>query len=302
MIGRLVFLGTSGGTPTSSRGLPSVALLWRGELLLFDCGEGTQRQMMAAGTGFGRETRIFITHMHGDHILGIPGLLMTMSLLGRERRLEIYGPGGVGEYLATMPVSVRRGLTFPIGYAEAGPGRVYRGKDYTVLAERAKHGEDALAYAFVEDARRGRFDAHRAEELGIPEGPLRSALVRGETVTLSSGRAVHPGEVVGPERPGVKIVYSGDTQYSKSLVEFSRGADILVHDGTFDESLVKDAEAAMHSTCVDAARVASEAGVKKLYLFHVSARYRDTSILKAQASKVFQNTEVAEDLQAIDIT
>jgi ribonuclease Z len=300
--GRLVFLGTSAGIPTGRRGLPSIALRWEGDLLLFDCGEGTQRQMAIAGVGFSSQMKIFFTHMHGDHVLGLPGLLMTMSLMGRKERLPLFGPPGLSNFMeATLP-SIRLGLTFDVAISEVeGREEVCRGRDYSILTESGDHHGRSQAYAFAEDIRRGKFDVERAMGLGVGEGPERSRLVRGEEVRLKDGRVIKPDDVMGPPRPGLKIVYTGDTRYSQRLVEFSRGADVLIHDSTFDQSLGADAAETHHSTCIDAARAASDAGVRRLFLFHISARYQDPSLLSAQAREYFPDVEVAEDYASYDL-
>lgn len=302
MRGRLVFLGTSAGIPTQRRGLPSLAIRWGRDLLLFDCGEGTQRQMVVSSVGFSTEMKIFFTHMHGDHVLGLPGLLMTMSLMRRKEILQLYGPPGLSEFIKSILPSIRRGLTFDVAISEIeGRGEVCRGRDYSIQTESSHHHGKSQAYAFVEDMKRGRFDVEKAMRLGVGEGPERSLLVTGKEVRLKDGRIIKPDDVVGPPRPGVKIVYTGDTRYSERLTEFSEGADILIHDSTFDESLGADATETYHSTCVDAARAASDAKVKRLFLFHISARYQDPSILSAQAKKYFQNVDVAEDFASYDI-
>lgn len=302
MKGRLVFLGTSAGIPTQQRGLPSIALRWGRDLLLFDCGEGTQRQMVIAGIGFGRTVRIFVTHMHGDHVLGLPGLLMTMSLMNRKEKVELFGPPGLDRFVKSMLPSVRLGLTFDVIVTEIeGEGRVLGGSGYSIFSERADHHANSQAYAFVEDPRRGKFDAEKAKSLGIGEGPLRSVLIKGLDLKLPNGRVVKPSDVIGPPRQGFKMVYTGDTRYCERIVKLSQGADMLIHDSTFDESRSDEAEKTYHSTCVDAAKTAYEAKVKRLFLFHISARYRDPTLLRMQAKKHFPNVEVAVDLASFEI-
>jgi len=299
---QLVFLGTAGSIPTPERSLPAVALLRRGELLLFDCGEGTQRQMIRAKVGFHRRTKVFITHMHGDHVLGLPGLLQTMSLQDRERELEIYGPPGIRAFTEAIRQTVQFALTFPIEIFEVQEaGLVCEEKEYTVRAVWADHAIPSLAYAFIEKPRPGRFHPEKALSLGIPEGPLWSKLQRGLAITLPNGRTIHPEEVVGPPRPGRKIVYTGDTRASRDVINLAEGADLLVHEATFDDEMLERSQEDGHSTPSQAAEVAKEAGVKRLILTHISARYETPKPLLEQARKIFPQVEAAEDFMKIDL-
>ncbi len=299
---QLVFLGTAGSIPTPERSLPAVALLRRGELLLFDCGEGTQRQMTQAKVGFHRRTKVFITHMHGDHVLGLPGLLQTMSLQDRERKLEIYGPPGIRAFVEAVRQTVQFALTFPIEISEIeGAGLVCEEKEYTVRAVWADHAIPSLAYAFIEKPRPGRFHPKKALSLGIPEGPLWSKLQRGLTITLPNGRTIHSEEIVGPPRPGRKIVYTGDTRASKDIIKLAEGANLLIHEATFDDEMLERAQEDGHSTPNQAAEAAKKAGVKRLILTHISARYRMPKPLLEQARKIFPHVEVAEDFMKIDL-
>jgi len=299
---QLVFLGTAGSIPTPERSLPAVALLRRGELLLFDCGEGTQRQMIQAKVGFHRRTKVFITHMHGDHILGLPGLLQTMSLQDRERALEIYGPSGIRAFIEAMRQTVQFALTFPIEIFEVEEaGLACEEREYTVGAVWADHAIPSLAYSFVEKPRPGRFYPKKALSLGIPEGPLWSTLQRGLAITLPNGRTVRPEEVVGPPRPGRKIVYTGDTRPSKDIIKLAEGADLLIHEATFDDEMLERAQEDGHSTPSQAAEAAKEAGVKCLILTHISARYGTPKLLLEQARKIFHPVEAAEDFMKIDL-
>jgi len=298
----VVFLGTAGSIPTPKRSLPAVAIQRKGELLLLDCGEGTQRQMVQAKIGFHRKTKVFITHMHGDHVLGLPGLLQTMSLMDREKKLEIYGPLGIEAFVEAMKQTVQFTLTFPteVFKIENG-GKVCGEKEYEVHAVLADHVIPSLAYAFIEKPRAGKFYPEKAKILGVPEGPLWSRLQHGYAVELPNGRTVKPEEMVGPKRIGRKIVYTGDTRPSKSLVEFALNADLLIHDATFDDDLEERAREDGHSTPSQAATVAKEAKAKRLVLTHISARYEDSGILLEQAKKVFPFVHVAEDFMKIDI-
>lgn len=299
---RVIFLGTAGSVPTPNRGLPAILLQREGEQLMFDCGEGVQRQMIKAKGGFHKKMKVFITHMHGDHVLGLPGLLQTMSLLDRQRKLDVYGPTGIRQFLEDIRDTVQFVLTFPIEIHEIeATGTICDEEEYTVQAVWANHVIPSLAYAFVEKPRAGRFHPEKAKALGIPEGPLWSRLQRGIKVKLPDGRVVKPEQVVGSLRPGRKIVYTGDTRPFRSLVKFATGADLLVHDATLDDELIERAEEDGHSTPSQAARIAKKARVKRLVLTHISARYVDTAKLLRRAKKVFRNATIAEDFMEVEI-
>ncbi len=298
----VVFLGTAASIPTPQRSLPAIAIRRKGELILLDCGEGTQRQMIHAGVGFHRKTKVFITHMHGDHVLGLPGLFQTMSLLDRKRTLEIYGPPGIEAFVEAVRRTVQFTQTFPIEVSEVrDAGLVCEEKEYEVHATWADHVIPGLAYALIEKPRPGRFYPEKAKALGVPEGPLWSRLQRGSAVELPDGPVVKSRDVMGSPRPGRKIVYTGDTRPSKSLVKLAENADLLIHDATFDDELSEKAREDGHSTTSQAAETAKKAGVKRLVLIHVSARYRETDLLVEQARKIFCRVDVAEDLMKISI-
>jgi len=293
---RVIFLGTAGSVPTPKRSLPAVVIQRKGELLIFDCGEGIQRQMIQAGVGFHRKTKIFITHMHGDHVLGLPGLLQTMALLDRERKLEIYGPPGIEAFVKATQQTVQFNLTFPLEIREVKDANILcEEKRYEIHAVWADHVVPTLAYALIEKPRPGRFNLEKAKALGIPEGPLWSKLQHGSAVKLPNGRVVKSEEVVGHQRPGRKIVYSGDTRPTENVAELAMNADLLIHDGTFDDELTDKAYEDGHSTASQAAEIANKAEVKWLILTHVSARYKNPDVLVEQARKVFLKTDIAED-------
>jgi ribonuclease Z len=299
---RIVFLGTGGSVPTLNRGLPAVLIQHKGEQILFDCGEGVQRQMVRAGGGFHRKMKIFVTHMHGDHVLGLPGLMQTMALLDRQRRLDVYGPPGIREFLECIKRTVQFALTFQVEIHEIDEeGTACEESEYSVEAAWSNHVVPSLAYAFVEKSRPGRFFPQKAKRIGVPEGPLWSRLQQGHEVKLSSGRTVKPREVLGPPRKGRKIVYTGDTRPFKSFVKLAKGANILIHDATFEDELQDRAYEDGHSTPSQAARDARKANVKNLILTHISARYSDTGLLLKQAKKMFRKTQVAEDFMEIEI-
>jgi len=299
---RVVFLGTAGSVPTPKRSLPAILIQRKGEQIMFDCGEGVQRQMIKARVGFHRKMKVFVTHMHGDHVLGLPGLLQTMALLDRERKLDVYGPPGIKRFLEDIRETVQFVLTFPVEVHEIGEaGVVCEEEEYFVQAVWANHVIPSLAYALVEKPRPGKFYPEKAEALGIPEGPLWSKLQHGHKVKLLDGRVVKPQDVTGPPRSGRKIVYTGDTRPFKGFAKFAAGADLLIQDATLDDELAETAEEDGHSTPSQAAKNAKKAKVKQLILTHVSARYKDTSILLEQAQKTFKNTQVAEDFMKIEI-
>jgi len=258
--------------------------------------------MIKARVGFHRKMKVFVTHMHGDHVLGLPGLLQTMALLDRERKLDVYGPPGIKRFLEDIRETVQFVLTFPVEVHEIGEaGVVCEEEEYFVQAVWANHVIPSLAYALVEKPRPGKFYPEKAEALGILEGPLWSKLQHGHKVKLLDGRVVKPQDVTGPPRSGRKIVYTGDTRPFKGFAKFAAGADLLIQDATLDDELAETAEEDGHSTPSQAAKNAKKAKVKQLILTHVSARYKDTSILLEQAQKTFKNTQVAEDFMKIEI-
>jgi len=273
-----------------------------GEQVMFDCGEGVQRQMIKARVGFHKKMKVFVTHMHGDHVLGLPGLLQTMALLGREKRLGIYGPVGIRQFLECIKETVQFGLTFPVEIHEIKEaGIVCEDEEYTVEAMLADHVIPALAYALNEKPRPGRFHPNKAKTMGIPEGPLWSKLQHGQQVRLPNGRVVRPDEVMEQARRGRKIVYTGDTRPFKELARFAAGADLLIHDATLDDDMAERAIEDGHSTPAQAAGTAKRAKVKLLVLTHISARYDDTRTLLEHAKDIFKETIVAEDFMKMEI-
>ena len=297
---RLTFLGTAAARPTVARNASSIAVQREGDLFLFDCGEGTQRQMMRYGTGFGVRA-IFVTHPHADHFLGITGLLRTMALQARTEELLVYGPRGSARTLRqAVELGVDR-VRFPLEIVEVEEGGGYAGDDYDIVAYSVEHGTAAVGWALVERERLGRFDVDRARELGVPEGPLFGRLHRGEAVQVGD-RVVTPSEVVGPPRPGRSVVYSGDTRPCAGTVARARGADVLVHEATFGEDERDRAHETFHSTAAGAAEVARQAGVRRLILTHLSARYSDApKDLAIEARAVFPATKVARDGLVLEV-
>jgi ribonuclease Z len=279
-----------------------VAVQRKGELILFDCGEGVQRQMIRARVGFHSKTKFFITHMHGDHVLGLPGLIQTMALLDRKQKLEVFGPVGIKAFIKGVQDTVQFVLTFPIEITEIRKaGLVCQEKEYEVQSAKTDHEIFSLAYALIEKPRPGRFNTEKAKALGIPEGPLWSKLQHGEKIKLPNGHIVEPEEVVGKPRPGRKIVYSGDTRPTESLIELAENADLMIHESTFDDELLERAQEDGHSTPSQAAETAKKAMVKHLILTHISARYKNPKALLEQAKKIFPNADVAEDFMKTEI-
>ncbi|MCW3129511.1 MAG: ribonuclease Z [Methanophagales archaeon] len=299
---RITFLGTGGSTPTPNRNPSAIAVNREGELMLFDCGEGTQRQMMRAKTGMTINS-IFITHFHADHVLGIPGLLQTMALQGRKEPLEIYGPRHVDKFLYHLLSLGYAGRSFEVKAIELRPGAVVKKAGYRIRAIKTEHNVVSIGYVLEEDMRPGRFNRERAVELGIKPGPLFSKLQSGHSISVN-GKEIRPEQVLGPPRPGRKIVYTGDTRPCDSVIEASKNADLLIHDGTLSEETKEYAIDYMHSTALEAAEVAKKASVRELILTHISARYSDlsgASKLEEEARSVFENTKVAKELMVIEI-
>jgi len=292
----LRLLGTSASRPTVERNVSSLSVIREGETLLFDCGEGTQRQMMRYGVSFGLED-IFFTHFHADHVIGVIGLLRTMALQGRTERLRLWGPRSATRTLKRAEEFGMDRLTFGVEITELEPGQRVERKDYAIVPFPVDHrGARAFGYALVEEDRKGRFNPDLARALGIPEGPLWGEIHRGRAVTLSDGRVIEPSVLVGPPRPGRKLVITGDTRPCAATVEASRGADVLVHEATFGDEEAPRAVETGHSTAREAAAVAKEAGVCTLVLTHISARYsRDAGDLGREAREVFERTLVGKD-------
>jgi ribonuclease Z len=297
---RVTFLGTSAAQPTAARNLTSLAVRRAGELVLFDCGEGTQRQMIRYGTGFD-VVAVFFTHFHADHYLGAIGFLRTLSMLGRAEPLHLYGPKPARRLLEIMLFTGTDALAFPVDIHEIGPGEVVRLTRAEVRAYPTEHRTPSLGYALVEDARPGRFHPERASALGVPPGPLFGLLQHGQPVAVN-GQVVRPEEVLEPPRRGRTVVVTGDTRPIRETVEAARAADLLVHDATFGDEEQGRAEETFHSTAREAARIAREAGVGQLVLTHLSTRYdQDPSPLVRQAREEYPAVDVAHDGLVLEI-
>jgi ribonuclease Z len=295
----VVFFGTSGSMPTAHRA-PSALLVRRGgERLLFDCAEGTQRQMLRSSVGLVELREIFLTHFHADHFLGLPGMLKTFALRGRELPITIYGPPGLSELFGDLKRIFGR-LSYPYELVTLRPGDVLPRGEYRIEAFAPNHGRNAVGYSLVEEPRPGRFDPDAADALGLPIGPERGALQRGEAVTLPDGRVITPDAVVGEARSGRKVVLAGDTAPAASVVEAAREADVLVHEATFAEEERDRAEETLHSTAAQAAEVAREAGVTLLALTHLSNRYFGSEIAE-EARGIFPETVVPRDFDVVEV-
>jgi ribonuclease Z len=292
----LRFLGTAASRPTVERNVAALAVMREGETLLFDCGEGTQRQMMRYHVSFAVADVLF-THFHADHVIGIIGLLRTMALQGRTEALRLWGPRGATRVLRRAEQFGFDRLGFPIEITELDPDQPLRRNGYELVPFAVDHhGSASLGYALVEEMRKGRFNPDLAREIGIPEGPLWGQIHRGNAVTLPDGRRIEPSVLVGPTRPGRRIVITGDTRPCAATTEMARSADLLVHEATFGDEEAARAIETGHSTAREAAMVARDADVRRLVLTHISARYsRDASDLEREARQVFPNVIVARD-------
>ncbi len=292
---KLIFLGTGGTYPSLKRGVTSIAVQLQSEVLLLDCGECTQRQLMGSSVSFMKISRILITHLHADHFLGLPGLIQSMSLNGREDKLTVLGPEGTDE----MMESIMNLGHFDCGYEvlsqELASGDSIDVETYQITAADADHTVPALAYSIEEKARLGKFSLDKARALGIPPSALYSRLQRGETIDYR-GIVIRPEQVMGEPRRGRKIVYTGDTRKCSSVTDLAKAADVLIHDATFDSSFEDQAIRYGHSTARQAAEVAIEAGVDRLFLVHISPRYDDPGLIAAEAIKVFASSMVPEEL------
>ena len=297
----ILFLGTGGSWPTIKRNVTSIAVKRGSEIILFDCGEGTQRQFQKSKLSYMQISKIFITHFHGDHFLGIPGLIQTMQLNDREISLHIYGPKGMIKLTDQLLSLGYFKPNYEIISHELNENDVIDFGEYYIKTLKVKHGAPTLAYALEEKMRPGKFDKPKALKLGVPEGPLFSKLQHGQIILLKNGEKITPDMVLGPARKGRKIVISGDTKPIDEMIDFSKDADILIHEATFDSELKEISGEYGHSTAFQAAEIAKKADVEKLFLVHISPRYLDNKVLENEARKVFKNSFVPNDLQEIEI-
>ena len=297
---QIVFLGTSGSWPTPKRNVAAIAVKRGPEVVLFDCGEGTQRQLMASTLSFMQVSRVFLTHFHGDHFLGLPGLMQSMNFFGREVPLDVYGPAGCEDLVRQLLSLGHFKAAYPVRATDLAPGERVDCGDYVVAAFEAVHTVPGLGYVLEEKVRAGRFDIDKARALGIPPGPLYSRLQEGQSVTVA-GTTITPEQVLGPPRRGRKIVYTGDSMPHEALVKMAHGADVLIHDATSDAALEEKANRYGHSSSRQAAMVAKEAGVGLLILTHMSPRYEDSSTLINDAKAVFDRVQLADDFAQVDV-
>jgi len=297
---KLVFLGTSAAQPTEKRGLSCICLEKEGEILMFDAGEAAQIAYMKSGLGWNKKMKLFVTHLHGDHCVGILGLLQTMSMQNRTESLEIFGPKGIDEFLAANIKVLNFGLPFSILINIISEGKIFENKKYLIHTTKANHSITAFSYLFEEKDKPGRFNVEKAKELGIPEGELWNKLQNGEEIT-SNEKIIKPEQVLGEKRPGKKIGISGDTMPTKKLEEFFYQCDYLVFDSTFIEEEKQRALDTCHSTAKQAAELGKNAKVKNLILTHFSARYKDELQHKMEAEKIHNSVITAKDLLEVEI-
>ncbi|MDQ2732424.1 MAG: ribonuclease Z [Armatimonadota bacterium] len=299
----VIFLGTGGGAPSPKRYLPAVALRFGGKWLLFDAGEGVQMRLRESPLGWGGLQGVFISHLHGDHVLGLPGLLMSLGMARVETPLALYGPAGLEELIHAVLRGCRVQLPFPlhIHTIEGDGGVLIEGDDWKVEAAPLLHRIPCYGFFWSEGERPGRFYPDQAAALGIPPGPLYGQLQSGCPVTAPDGAVIGPERVMGPSRAGRKIAYCTDTAPCDVVLRNAEGADLLIHDCTFAADLDDEARISGHSTTVQAAQQALQAGCRRLALTHISARYTDDDLLLTEARAIFPHTFVARDLLSVSI-
>ncbi len=297
---KLVFLGTSAAQPTENRGLSCICLERDGEILMFDAGEAAQISFMKSGLGWNKKMKLFVTHLHGDHCVGILGLLQTMSMQNRTETLEIFGPKGIEEFIGANIKILNFGLSFPVLISTIKEGKIFEDEKFSIYVCKANHSVTAFSYLFEEKDKPGRFNLEKAKQLGIPEGKLWSDLQKGNEITIN-GKTINPSQVLGEKRPGKKIGISGDTMPTPELEKFFENCDYLVFDSTFLEEEILRAQETCHSTAKQAATVGKNAKVKNLILTHFSARYKDEVGHLKEAQEIHNSVITASDLLEIEI-
>lgn len=297
----IIFLGTSSAVHSKERNQVSIALKAFGEVMLFDCGEGTQRQMLHTKVSPMKISKIFITHFHGDHILGLPGLLQSLGLLGREKKLTIYGPKGLNKVKEAIFNFGYCKFEYPLEFIEIETGTVEETEEYVIKCQSVKHNVPCLAYS-IEEKKKPRFLREKAIELGVPVGPAFGKLHNGEEVEVD-GKIIKPEQVLGEPRKGIKLTYSGDTIPCEEMIEFAKDSTLLIHESTFTLDEAQNAVDHGHSTASDAGYVAKQSNSEKLIITHISTRYGESysKILLKEAKEVFENTELAYDFLEIEL-
>jgi len=293
----ILFLGTGASIPSRDRAMPCIAIRQTTDIILFDCGEGSQRQLMISPFSFMKIAGIFITHMHGDHFLGLPGLLQTMGASGRKDPLIVCGPQGIKEGVETVLSVCPGDINYHIDIKELKDRDAVKFNGFEVSAFQNEHNLPSLGYVLKEDDIPGKFDKKKATELGIKVGPDFSRIQNGECV-----RGITPEMVMGSSRHGCSVVYSGDTIPCERLTEAAKGADVLIHESTFSEVHEKLAKEHWHSTSTQAASTAKECGCRALMLVHISNRYEDLDMIKDETVEIFENVFIPEDLEMFRIT
>ncbi|MFQ5909946.1 MAG: ribonuclease Z [Thermoplasmata archaeon] len=291
---QIVFLGTGRSWPSPKRNVAAVAVKRGGEIILFDCGEGTQRQFMISSLSFMQVEKIFITHFHGDHFLGLPGLIQSMTLNDRTEPLRIWGPMGTKELIRVLLRTGYFNPGFDVHVQEMKDESTVDFEEYSVSSVKMRHNVPCIGFVLQEAERPGRFNREKAIALGLPEGPLFGKLQRGHTIE-HQGKRITPGMVLGEKRAGRKIAYSGDTLPSQEFADAARECDVLIHDATTDASLEEKANEFGHSSSRQAALIARDCGARKLFLIHVSPRYEEATTLERDAKEVFEDSRVPDD-------
>jgi len=296
----LIFLGTGGAQPTLERSTTCICLVRDGEILMFDAGEGAQISYLKSSLGWNKKMKIFVTHLHGDHCVGILGFLQTMTLQNRTEPIEIYGPEGIEEFLAANTKIMNFGLSFPVLITPINEGVIVSEEKYEVRTCEAEHSVPTFSFLLEEKEKPGTFYPEKAISLDIPKGELRHKLQQGEEIVVD-GKSIKPSELMGPNVPGKKIGISGDTRPSKKLEVFFKNCDYLVFDSTFSDEMKEKAIQSLHSTAKEAATFAKNSNVSNLILTHFSARYKDENVLLDEAKTVHSSVIAAHDQLKIDI-